>query len=181
MRILFFWGMIFFSASALSMPAQVLLIRHAEKPESGNDLNAQGYARANALPAFFIKDPIVNRYGPIASIYAMKAASDDSSNRPVETVIPTAKALGLVIHADYPKKMIAPLISEIKNSTEYSGKTVLICWEHKMIPLIAQGLGFLSAPLKWDGSVFNQVWVLLFSPNDGPAFEVLNEHVLSSD
>jgi hypothetical protein len=172
MRNLLFLGMAFFSTGAFplafpvaySMPAQVLLIRHAEKPESGNDLSEQGYARAKALPAFFTKNPVVNRFGPIAAVYAMKAASEDSSNRPVETVIPTAKTLGLIIHAQYPRKIIVPLVSEIKNSPELDGKTVLICWEHKMIPLIAQEFGFFNAPTQWDGHVFNQVWALSLNP-----------------
>ena len=35
---------------------------------------------------------------------------------------------------------------------------VLICWEHKHIPLIAQALGATNAPSAWSGSDFDSVW-----------------------
>ena len=51
---------------------QVIVIRHGEKPDSGNGLNSQGFARAQALVDFLLNNPAVTKFGTPAAIYAMK-------------------------------------------------------------------------------------------------------------
>ena len=43
--------------SALATPAEIIILRHGEKPTYGNDLNKQGKERARELVDFFKKDP----------------------------------------------------------------------------------------------------------------------------
>ena len=71
---LILWGVAFLAAEnrASAMPAQVVIIRHGEKPAEGNGLNARGFQRAAALPQFFQNNPTVTAFGPAAAIYAMK-------------------------------------------------------------------------------------------------------------
>ena len=64
----------------------------------GNQLNAQGCERAFSLPHFFQNDPAVNRYGKPVAIYAMSPHNSlKGSQRPIQTVVPTAAALDLSI------------------------------------------------------------------------------------
>ncbi len=173
--------LILVSVSSFAMPAQVVLIRHGEKPEVGNDLNAQGYARANALPGFFKTNPVITAYGPVSGIFAMERASEQNSNRAVETVIPTAKALNLPIHQNHMKDDTSAVVQEVMNTPEYNGKTVVICWEHKMIPIFASQFGLLNGPQTWDGNVFDRAWILRFPSGKPVQYLNIGEHVLPSD
>ena len=172
------------SASALparAAPAQVIIIRHGEKPDTGNELSPQGFQRADALVGFFEHNPAVTRYGAPAAIYAMDPKDVDGSLRPIETVTPLAKALGLAINHDYMKEQLPELVSAVMTNPAYDGKTVLICWEHKMIPPMAQDFGWNAAPTAWAGSVFDQAWVLSFDGGSASSFQIVPEHVLPGD
>jgi hypothetical protein len=99
----------------------------------------------------------------------------------VETVIPTAKALNLPIHQNLMKDDTSALVQEITNAPEYNGKTVIICWEHKMIPIIASQFGLLNGPQTWDGNVFDRAWILRFPSGKPVQYLNIGEHVLPSD
>ena len=173
--------MVLVGSKALSAPAQIFIIRHAEKPPVGSDLSPQGAQRAAGMPAFFENTPQLKQFGTPVAIYAMEAKSTDSSNRPVETVTPLANALGVPINSSFTKLQIAPMVSQIMNNRLYNNKTVLICWEHDMIPLIASDLGATSAPQVWNGTIFNQVWILTYTGNMVTSFNILQEKILPSD
>ena len=83
------------AGQALAIPAQVVLIRHGEKPKQGNELNQQGCERAFLLPDFFKNNPIVNAYGGPAGFFAMAPKSQDSSVRAVQTLVPTVATFNL--------------------------------------------------------------------------------------
>src|SRR4051812_33884576 len=68
--------------------ATILVIRHAEKPDSGPDLNDQGNQRAQAYPGYFKDLSLDGKAVKIDAIFASKQS--DHSNRPVETVTPLA-------------------------------------------------------------------------------------------
>jgi len=168
------------AASALAAPAQVIVIRHGEKPDSGPDLDEQGYARAQALVGFFENNIAVNQF-PIAAIYAMDPKDEDGSQRPIETVTPLANALHLAIDHDYKRKQIPQMASDILGNSAYDGKTVVICWEHHAIPDIVDAFGWTSAPQKWKGSSFDRAWVLTFTGDKVTAFADVPERVLPGD
>jgi hypothetical protein len=97
-------------------------------------------------------------------------------------VTPLANALGLTINHDYTRKQFAQLVQDIMGNDSYQGKLVLICWEHKVIPALAQAFenggwspASASVPDKWPGSVFDQAWILNFSA--GPAFQIAQENI----
>ena len=169
------------ATSALAAPAQVVIIRHGEKPPSGPDLDERGYARAQALIGFFESAPAVTQFGPPAAIYAMKPKDEDGSRRPIETVTPLAQALGVKIDADYTRKQIAQLVKDILGNPAYEGKTVLICWEHHMIPDIVAAFGWTSAPRTWPGSSFDRAWVLTFDGDKVADFADAPEKLLAGD
>jgi hypothetical protein len=166
-----------FSGSAWATPTQVLIIRHAEKVANSDDLSPVGYIRANALVQYFEKDSEVTRYGTPVAIYAMGSGDQDSSKRPVETVTPLAKALGLTLHTKYQKDDIQALVSEIMSDPQYDGKMVLICWEHKVIADIAVQFGVDPGPSKWPKEDFSTVYELDFSGDKLAKFTSFSERV----
>ena len=176
---LFFVVTLFLTVSALGMPAQVILIRHGEKPEVGNELNERGWQRAYALPGFFKNNASVNAFGAPGAIYAMAPKGEDGSVRAIQTVTPYAHDLDKKIHSDFKKMEIENLVHEIKTASQYDGKMVLICWEHKVIPQIAEAFG-LSNPQEW-GKVYDRAWVLTFRGSRVVDFKNVPQRLLPGD
>ncbi|HEY7310182.1 MAG TPA: hypothetical protein VH643_12540 [Gemmataceae bacterium] len=162
-------------------PAQVIIIRHAEKPDEGNHLSLKGRERAAALVPYFQGRPEVLKYKTPVAIYAQGAKNEDSSHRPVETVKGLTRALKLEIidkytHDEYPK-----MVAEILATKEYDGRMVLICWEHKVIPDMAKEFGVKNAPGKWHGDIYDRTWVITFPPEGKPSFENLPQKLMFGD
>ena len=141
----------FITSRVYATPAQVVIIRHAEKPDEGNELSPQGWLRAKALPQFFNSNKTVNQFGLPAAIYAGAPKHSDSSVRSIQTVTPYAESLGMTIHTEFVKDDFEAMVSEVLNSNAYDGHTVIICWEHDDIPEIAHLFGANDAPDKWKG------------------------------
>jgi hypothetical protein len=152
-------------AATFAMPSQVIIIRHAEKPAKGNQLCAAGYQHAAELVSYFQTNKDVTEYGTPEAIYAMAPSSSDGTLRPIETVTPLATALGQPVLHPYSRKQLAPLVNAIMTNPAYSGKMVLVCWEHTVIPeLIAQfGVGSPLGP--WADSDFTSVYRIDFLSN----------------
>jgi hypothetical protein len=169
------------ASAARGQPAQVILIRHAEKPPEGHDLSLQGRERAAALAPFFLEAPEVLTYKAPAAIYAQAVNQEARSRRPIETVTPLAKALKLDLitrygHSDYPR-----MAKDILANPDYKGKMVLICWEHKVIPDMARELGVKDAPAKWPGEAFDRLWVITYKADGPPTFRDLPQRLLFGD
>lgn len=178
------------SISAFAAPAQVILIRHGEKPAQGNELNAQGFQRANALVKYFQTDPAVTRYGTPVAIYAMAPKNATGSIRAIQTVTPLAAALKLTINKDYMRDQADELVKAIMENPEYDGRMVLVCWEHSVLVDIAAALAAYGGsdqavkdalPVSWAGQVFDRAWVLSFTGNKVTSFLDAPEHVLPGD
>jgi hypothetical protein len=168
--------------SAWATPAQVLIIRHAEKPDSGPDLSPDGYERAQLLVNYFETNPNVTEYGTPVAIYAMRPdKSALSSNRPVETVTPLAQALGLQIQEKYVRKQTAELVQDILSNPAYEGKMVLICWEHHAISDIVANFGVDPLPAAWPDDDFGSVWEINFSGDQISSFKQFSEHLMPDD
>ncbi len=162
-------------------PAQVIIIRHGEKPRVGNELSERGWQRAKALVEFFEKDPAVTQFGPPVAIYAMKPGHADGSVRAIQTVTPLAESLGKTINKNYEKNELKSLVKDILGNPCYAGKTVLICWEHKVIPSLVREFGWSDAPSLWSGKVYDRAWILKLSGKKVTVFQNIPEHVLPGD
>jgi hypothetical protein len=170
------------TSSAWATPAQVLIIRHGEKPAQGNDLSAKGEERAKALVSFFKTNPEVTQYGTPVAIYAMAPDdSEDPSRRPIETITPLAESLGLKILTPFARDEVEDLANEILSNPQYDGKMVLICWEHKKIDKLTHKLGVDPEPDEWPDDVFNQVWEIDYSQGQVAHFRQYSQHVLPGD
>lgn len=143
----------------------ILVIRHAEKPDSGYELSPAGVARAAAYVNYFKNYKLDEQPLKIDAIFA--TADSKNSHRPRLTVTPTAQALGLTIESPFKDRDFQKLADELKAAPH--GHTILICWHHEEIPNLIHALGADAAKLipgdKWPGAVFGWVIQLRYDAN----------------
>ncbi len=162
-----------------AQPAHVVIIRHAEKPPEGSELSLKGRERAAALSPYFRGDALkVNT--PIA-IYAQTAKHTGSSVRPIETVTPLANALHVKIDESFARDDYKSLVEHILHEKKYHGHTVLICWEHNVIPHMAEAFGVADAPKDWKGKAFDRAWVISFNGHEKPTFRDESQQLMYGD
>lgn len=109
-----------------------------------------------------------------------------ASSRPVETLTPTAHALGLKIRAKHPDDDYAAVASDILK--KHGGEVVLVCWHHGRIPGLALALGVpqqqvtraLGGASKWPGTVFDWVWSIDWKSGSAN-LTVANQQLLYGD
>ena len=148
----------------VTRPAQIILIRHAEKPADAANphLSRAGEQRAEALVSFITTDATMTRFGLPVAVFATKTTKDDNGQRTQETVAPLARALKLPVQTPYLGRNYAALARQVLANPAYAGKTVLICWNHEQIVQLAEALGVTSSPRKWKGRVFDDVYVITY-------------------
>jgi hypothetical protein len=163
-----FWVMIVLVVavwSAYSQPAQVIIIRHADKPADDEDVNlsAKGRRRAAAWVSFLTQDPRVLTNGTPVALFAAGSNKDDHSRRPEETLAPLAKKLELPIQTQFRNRDYALLARELTRNPAYTGKTVLVCWVHDFMPELAGALGIPpNHRKKWKSDDYSRVWLITF-------------------
>jgi hypothetical protein len=156
-RTLFFIAFItsaqYASAQQAQAPASlnVIIIRHAEKPEKGDNLSCQGLNRAMQLPAVLVKQFGVPNYAYVPAPTVGKATK---SGRMMQTIWPMAVKYNLTVNSKYDVKETAALA---KNILKRSG-TVLVVWEHNNIADIATALGVNTTALNWPGNDYDSIW-----------------------
>jgi len=159
-----------------SPPTKVLIIRHGEKPgdpatdspDDGRDLSTRGFERAAALSVY-----VPATFGPPDFLFATEESKH--SNRPVETITPLAKVLGLEINSKHADDDFATVADDIRNNAKYGGKLVLICWHHGKIPKLTEALGGIPPFDPWPATVFDRVWSLdLSDPTSAARIQVQN-------
>ena len=101
--------------------------------------------------------------------------------RSVETVKPLAEALKLPINETYLRDDYRRMLAEIMARKDYEGRTVLICWEHKMILDIAKEPGVENAPNKWPAGTYDRTWVINFRPGQKPQLRDLPQRLMYGD
>lgn len=175
------------AGAAFAAPAQVVLIRHAEKPADGPELSAQGFRRADALVKLFKNSPALNRYGTPAAIYAAAPKHEDSSVRSIQTVTPLARALRIDIDTRFTRGQTNKIVRDIMEDPAYDGRMVLVCWQHTNLVEIAQNLAAynnsprLDLPLVWPDGSFDRAWILDLKNGRVTAFKDLPQRLLPGD
>jgi hypothetical protein len=138
--------------------AVVLIIRHAEKPESGQDLTPAGYQRAEAYVKYFREFQVEGKPLQLESLFA--AADSKNSRRPRLTLEPLSRELHIPLDTHFKDKLPELLADELKSRPH--GKGILICWHHGKIPELLTALGADPAALlpggKWPDGEFG--WVI---------------------
>ncbi len=111
--------------AAQAMPAQVIIIRHAEKYEDREKihLNPQGHTRARALAQFFQTDQRVLEHGVVSAIVAQGPSLTKKSVRCEETVEPLACALGQSLIRRFAYGQVKELVEWLRASREWDSKS----------------------------------------------------------
>jgi hypothetical protein len=167
-------------------PAQVIIIRHAEKPPDetapgGNLLSLKGKQRAAALVPYFLGTPEVLEHKAPVAIYAQRPKKEGSSRRAIDTVQGVATALKLSVIQKYTREEFPQMVRDILAQKEYDGRMVLICWEHKVIPEMVRALGVKGAPDVWPGHAFDRTWIIAFQRDGTRAFKDLPQRLMYGD
>jgi len=170
------------------LPQQIYVIRHGEKPADpppvspgqptsapgppfGVDVNGnqnahsllpRGWQRSGALAVLF--DPALGALQaglrtPTA-LYSPSYGKPDKTqaHRTYQTIQGLAGRLGLPIQSPVPEGQEPALAEAILGSGR---EVVLICWEHRHIPALAQAIPTVDAttvPTKWPGERFDVIW-----------------------
>ncbi|MBV8882498.1 MAG: hypothetical protein JO235_00645 [Chroococcidiopsidaceae cyanobacterium CP_BM_RX_35] len=169
----------------------ILMIRHAEKPDSGQSLSELGQQRAEAYVSYFQNFKIGGTN--IKLDYLFAAANSFESHRPKLTLEPLAKALGLDINDKYKDRDYSELASKILEQSKYNQTNILISWHHQELLQFAEALGVNPNNLlaqshwpspPWPDDVFNWLLQLCYdaSGNIIP-FQTccINERLLADD
>jgi hypothetical protein len=169
-------------ASPALKNAVILIIRHAEKPDSGYGLSPAGEARAQNYADYFQHLTLAGH--PVKLSYIFAAADSKGSHRPRLTVEPASKALGLAIDSRIKARNFQELANEIESRPHGTG--ILIAWHHEEIPALLQALGADPSQVipdsKWPGDVFGWLIELRYDAN-GQLVEIkrINEKLMPDD
>jgi len=171
------------------LPASISLIRHAEKqigdqPPQGvtvdgtpnqESLTPRGWQRAGAIVGLFVprsghrEGDHVGELLPVPThLFASEIGPHSQSRRPIETLQPLAERLGLTIGEPFLQDELDGLVSAILATDG----DVLVAWEHKRIPLIANRLvsDTATVPQIWPDDRYDLVWVLEPAGDEQPGF-----------
>jgi hypothetical protein len=117
--------------------ATIFVIRHAEKPEIGSGLSAEGQARAQAYVRYF--QSLRPDSHPLHLDYLVAADDSEHSQRSRLTLEPLAQAIGLKPDLRFQSKQPEQLAQELQSRSH--GENILICWHHREIPALLEALG----------------------------------------
>ncbi|WP_211367956.1 hypothetical protein [Paraburkholderia megapolitana] len=160
----------------------VLIVRHAEKPDSGSGLSQQGEQRAVAYADYF--DPLELSGQQLTPQVLIATEDSKHSDRPRLTLTPLSQRLQLPIQQNYSDDEADDLVQSLHQQS--SAKVVLIAWHHGELGNMIDDFGGDSKKLlghkQWPGSVYNWLIVLHFD-HDGQLDQSQRvvEHLLPGD
>ncbi len=139
----------------------LLMIRHAEKPSSGETLSVLGQARAQAYAIYFQHHNLDNKI--VKPNILIAAADTTDSHRSRLTLTPLSQSLNLKIDCEH--RNHKELLQDVLQN-EYNNSNILICWHHGDILALAEALGVKAKdlpttsdwPAVWPDDVFG--WLL---------------------
>jgi hypothetical protein len=133
---------------------KLVFIRHAEKPDGGDNLNCLGLNRSFLLPGVLYK-----KFGVPDNVYVptLNQGNVTKHARMLQTVTPFVAKYRLSVNTKYDEddsKGLSKALMEEKG-------TVLIVWEHKNLPHILHALGVKARP-DWPDNDFDSIWIVTF-------------------
>jgi hypothetical protein len=146
-------------SSASAEPAQIVLLRHAEKPPQGAELSEKGWARARALPQVFNSNPQLKMFKTPAALFGMSPSRPGRSVRSIQTLTPLSEATRVNIETQFRGRDFRRLVETILSTPEYDRKQVVICWRREEIPAILEEFGV--GPTRDVGqNQYDLIWIL---------------------
>ncbi len=162
------------------MPKSISFIRHGEKqigaalPQGVTvaglpdpySMTPRGWQRAGALVGLFVGRPEGSEPALLPTpthLFASEIGPHSQSRRPEETLMPIAERLGLTITESF----LQDQVDELATALAACDGDVLVAWEHKRIPLIANRLVADASTVAqvWPDDRYDVVWII----EPGPA------------
>src|ERR1700736_1801811 len=127
------------------------------------DLSDAGYVRAERLA-----DYTPATFGRPDFLFA--PARPTHSARPVETLTPLSKRIGVAIDSTFADQDYGALAEEVLSQPQFAGKLILVCWHHGNIPSLMRALRAKSDEFSdpWDPQVFNLILQLDYAGSSNP-------------
>lgn len=177
-----FAGLFLAGQTIFGQPAQIILFRHAEKPDdpASVHLTEQGRQRARALVSLLGRSSPLTTNAPVAALYATRVTKHDHSHRTGETLAPLSRDLGLSVSTSFASDNFFLLATEVLNDPAYRGKTVIICWIHHDMAQLAAALGVRPPPPPWKDKTFDRLWLISY-PKGKAELHDLPQHLLPND
>lgn len=133
---------------------EVIIIRHGEKPDEGDNLSCKGLNRSLQLPEVLNKKFGTPDYVFVPSINTGKSTS---TARMYQTIVPFAVKYNLNVNTKYDVEDTRDLAQDILKRKGI----VLVVWEHKNIDNIVRDLNVKDAP-KWPNEDYDSIWIVTF-------------------
>lgn len=166
-------------------PAEVVLIRHGHKdrprPKQPPNYNLSETGLLQALQLGRMIPPCLQGQRRLhLGSFGFDAVSGKNA-RSYQTLVPLAVATGanITVFADAHADSEA-VGRQIRRQSRYDGGVLVLTWEHRRLPLLAAGLGWLGMP-PVDDDDFDSLWVLHYTPaGDLVRVEVMSQSQLQS-
>ncbi|MDO3625471.1 histidine phosphatase family protein [Mucilaginibacter sp. BT774] len=145
----------FITGSCQKKSLKVVIIRHGEKPDNGDNLNCQGLNRAMALPKV-----LYTKYGVVNEIYipTVNSGNKTKSSRMFQTITPYAVKYNLDVNSSFDTEDYKHIAKDVF----LQKGTVIVCWEHNAIPHIAKALGVQGNIRDWPDGDFDSIWIITY-------------------
>jgi hypothetical protein len=132
---------------------KIILLRHGEKPDDGDNLSCSGYNRSLKLAGV-----LYSRYGIPDYIYVPAPGQGKRTKncRMLQTIMPFAIKHNLTINTSHAVAEIEGLVHDLKKLRG----TVVVVWEHRQIPAITEQLGVKGNFLNWEPDDYDSIWIV---------------------
>lgn len=153
----------------------IVIIRHAEKPDTGSGLAPDGYERARRYVDYFRHFTVDGK--PFVPALLFASADSVESSRPRLTLTPLSHALRLPIDQRFYNAQTHQLVAWLRQTP--GPHRVLICWHHGEIAQLLRDFGADPEAVihrqTWPGHVYDWAVVLQFG-HDGQLVRARLEH-----
>jgi len=134
---------------------KIVIIRHGEKPEDGDNLSCQGESRALQLPNVLYQKFKLPDY---IYVPALKLGKSITHARMFQTITPFLIKHNLSVNGEFDGDDYADIADNVLKKKG----TVLMVWEHSSIPSLAEELGVKNPP-SWDGKDYDSIWIITYA------------------
>ena len=149
--------------SSLTVKSQtdlrIIIIRHGEKQQQGENLNCMGLNRSLKLISVLHQKIGVPDYIYVPSL---GTGSKTLHSRMFQTITPFAVKYNSSINSQFSGGDFDNIVADLKGKRG----TILFVWDHGKIPALAKALGIDEKKLSWSDSDFDSMWVITGKKKD---------------
>ena len=145
----------FYGCANAQSNLKIVIVRHGEKPDNGENLSCTGLNRSLKLPAV-----LTAKFGKPAYLFvpSLGMSKVTTHSRMYQTATPMAVKYNLSINTNYGVKDS----KEMGKDLEKLHGTVLVVWEHNSIMKLVKGLDVDTSNLDWPDNDYDSIWIITY-------------------